>query len=160
MGFLRCVIWTWSGIVYISIHTHKPPSWQVRFLFFILYKSNSFLNLLSDVRWPFYINRNNFIFSASEILWVSQEHGNETCQVLCGTVCVFYNLICMCFIFVNESLSWHWQVDAFTHSAFKGNPAVVCFLEEDQRIQEWLQVVATEFNIPTTCYLTHLTQSN
>ncbi|XP_075639793.1 uncharacterized protein LOC142611599 isoform X4 [Castanea sativa] len=54
----------------------------------------------------------------------------------------------------------YYVVDAFTDSAFKGNPAVVCFLEEDQRTQEWLQVVATEFNIPTTCYLTHLTQSN
>ncbi|KAF3947731.1 hypothetical protein CMV_026168 [Castanea mollissima] len=54
----------------------------------------------------------------------------------------------------------YYMVDAFTDSAFKGNAAVVCFLEEDQRTQEWLQVVAAEFNIPTTCYLTHLTQSN
>ncbi|XP_062086071.1 uncharacterized protein LOC133792167 [Humulus lupulus] len=46
-------------------------------------------------------------------------------------------------------------VDAFTDSAFKGNPAVVCLLEED-RDDHWLQSVATEFNMPVTCYLTRL----
>ncbi|RDY12370.1 hypothetical protein CR513_02851, partial [Mucuna pruriens] len=46
------------------------------------------------------------------------------------------------------------QVDAFTDSAFKGNPAAVCFLEEE-RDQEWLQALATEFNLPMICYLTH-----
>ena len=52
------------------------------------------------------------------------------------------------------------QVDAFTDSAFKGNPAAVCFLEDDQRDEKWLQLVAAEFNISTTCYLTQLTQSD
>uniref|UniRef100_A0A2N9GW52 Uncharacterized protein n=1 Tax=Fagus sylvatica TaxID=28930 RepID=A0A2N9GW52_FAGSY len=54
-----------------------------------------------------------------------------------------------------------YAVDAFTDSVFKGNPAAVCFLEEDQKRnqQEWLQVVAAEFNIPTTCYLTRLTDT-
>ncbi|WVY96627.1 hypothetical protein V8G54_028778 [Vigna mungo] len=47
------------------------------------------------------------------------------------------------------------QVDAFTDSAFKGNPAAVCFLEEE-RNEEWLQAVATEFNVPVTCYLTRI----
>ncbi|XP_027937932.1 uncharacterized protein LOC114192416 isoform X2 [Vigna unguiculata] len=46
-------------------------------------------------------------------------------------------------------------VDAFTDSAFKGNPAAVCFLEEE-RDEEWLQAVATEFNVPVTCYLTRI----
>ncbi|BAT95615.1 uncharacterized protein HKW66_Vig0250570 [Vigna angularis] len=46
-------------------------------------------------------------------------------------------------------------VDAFTDSAFKGNPAAVCFLEEE-RNEEWLQAVATEFNVPVTCYLTRI----
>lgn len=51
-------------------------------------------------------------------------------------------------------------VDAFTDAAFKGNPAAVCLLEED-RDDEWLQSVATEFNISETCYLTQpLTLSN
>ncbi|TQD74498.1 hypothetical protein C1H46_039969 [Malus baccata] len=50
------------------------------------------------------------------------------------------------------------QVDAFTGSAFKGNPAVVCLLEEDKDDQ-WLQVLATEFNLSETCYLTWLTDS-
>lgn len=47
------------------------------------------------------------------------------------------------------------QVDAFTDSAFKGNPAAVCFLEEERK-EEWLQAVATEFNVPVTCYLTRI----
>ncbi|KAL8530666.1 hypothetical protein ACS0TY_007632 [Phlomoides rotata] len=49
-------------------------------------------------------------------------------------------------------------VDAFTDSAFKGNPAAVCLLEEE-RDEEWLQAVAREFNISETCYLTRLTDS-
>ncbi|XP_048317763.1 uncharacterized protein LOC107426006 [Ziziphus jujuba] len=44
-------------------------------------------------------------------------------------------------------------VDAFTDSAFKGNPAAVCLLEEE-RDDGWLQSVATEFNISVTSYLT------
>jgi hypothetical protein len=50
------------------------------------------------------------------------------------------------------------QVDAFTDSAFKGNPAAVCLLEEE-RDEQWLQAVAAEFNISETCYLTRLTES-
>jgi len=46
-------------------------------------------------------------------------------------------------------------VDAFTDSAFKGNPAAVCLLEEE-RDDKWLQAVATEFNISETCYLTRI----
>ncbi|KAH6818855.1 Phenazine biosynthesis PhzC/PhzF protein [Perilla frutescens var. frutescens] len=49
-------------------------------------------------------------------------------------------------------------VDAFTDSAFKGNPAAVCLLEEE-RDEEWLQAVATEFNLSETCYLTRLSDS-
>ncbi|XP_059625832.1 uncharacterized protein LOC132268926 [Cornus florida] len=49
-------------------------------------------------------------------------------------------------------------VDAFTDSPFKGNPAAVCLLEEE-RDEEWLQSVASEFNASTTCYLTRLTHS-
>jgi len=44
-------------------------------------------------------------------------------------------------------------VDAFTDTAFKGNPAAVCILEEE-RDEEWLQAVAREFNFSETCYLT------
>ncbi|KAK3437782.1 hypothetical protein EUGRSUZ_C02454 [Eucalyptus grandis] len=44
-------------------------------------------------------------------------------------------------------------VDAFTDTAFKGNPAAVCILEEE-RDEEWLQAVAREFNFSQTCYLT------
>ncbi|KAM1532976.1 hypothetical protein ACFX14_007069 [Malus domestica] len=50
------------------------------------------------------------------------------------------------------------KVDAFTGSAFKGNPAVVCLLEENKDDQ-WLQVLAAEFNLSETCYLTWLTDS-
>lgn len=51
------------------------------------------------------------------------------------------------------------QVDAFTDSAFKGNPAAVCFLEE-KRDKKWLQGVAAEFNLSVTCYLTRITESH
>lgn len=44
-------------------------------------------------------------------------------------------------------------VDAFTESAFKGNPAAVCLLEE-KKDEGWLQLVATEFNLSETCFLT------
>lgn len=51
------------------------------------------------------------------------------------------------------------QVDAFTESVFKGNPAAVCLLEEE-RDNKWLQAVAAEFNISVTCYLTRITESH
>ena len=43
-------------------------------------------------------------------------------------------------------------MDAFTDSAFKGNPAAVCILEEE-RDDKWLKDLAAEFNICLTCYL-------
>ncbi|XP_062019803.1 uncharacterized protein LOC133736362 isoform X2 [Rosa rugosa] len=49
-------------------------------------------------------------------------------------------------------------VDAFTDSAFKGNPAAVCLLEED-RDDQWMQALAAEFNLSETCYLTRLNGS-
>ncbi|GMN18852.1 hypothetical protein TIFTF001_050865 [Ficus carica] len=49
-------------------------------------------------------------------------------------------------------------VDAFTESPFKGNPAAVCFPEED-RDDQWLQSVAAEFNISQTCYLSRIAES-
>ncbi|KAI5574617.1 hypothetical protein BDE02_10G156400 [Populus trichocarpa] len=50
----------------------------------------------------------------------------------------------------------YFVVDAFTDSAFKGNPAAVCFLESEKD-EKWLQAVAAEFNISETCYLTPIT---
>ncbi|XP_027767725.1 uncharacterized protein LOC107031468 isoform X4 [Solanum pennellii] len=44
------------------------------------------------------------------------------------------------------------EVDAFTDTAFKGNPAAVCLLEEEKD-DKWLQSVAAEFNLSETCYL-------
>lgn len=44
-------------------------------------------------------------------------------------------------------------MDAFTDTAFKGNPAAVCWLKDTEKDEEWLQSVATEFNISETCYL-------
>ncbi|KAE8676733.1 Detected protein of confused Function [Hibiscus syriacus] len=52
----------------------------------------------------------------------------------------------------------YYVVDAFTDSAFKGNPAAVCLLEEE-RDDEWLQAVAAEFNASQTAYLTRITNS-
>lgn len=48
-------------------------------------------------------------------------------------------------------------MDAFTDRAFKGNPAAVCLLEEeddDGKDVGWMQSVAAEFNVPVTCFLT------
>ncbi|KAH9613046.1 hypothetical protein KSS87_000759, partial [Heliosperma pusillum] len=50
-------------------------------------------------------------------------------------------------------------VDAFTDTEFKGNPAAVCLLEET-RDEEWLQSLASEFNISETCFLTRITDSD
>ncbi|GAV82729.1 PhzC-PhzF domain-containing protein/R3H-assoc domain-containing protein [Cephalotus follicularis] len=47
------------------------------------------------------------------------------------------------------------EVDAFTDTPFKGNPAAVCLLEEEKD-EKWLQAVAAEFNISETCYLTRI----
>ncbi|GAU40771.1 hypothetical protein TSUD_26510 [Trifolium subterraneum] len=46
----------------------------------------------------------------------------------------------------------YYLVNAFTETAFKGNPAAVCLLEEEKD-EKWLQTLATEFNISVTCYL-------
>jgi hypothetical protein len=45
-------------------------------------------------------------------------------------------------------------VDAFTDSPFKGNPAAVCLLEEENKDNQWLKSLAAEFNMPMTAYLT------
>ncbi|XP_057722688.1 uncharacterized protein LOC130936612 isoform X2 [Arachis stenosperma] len=49
-------------------------------------------------------------------------------------------------------------VDAFTESAFKGNPAAVCLLDEE-RDRQWKQAVAAEFNISETCFLNKISDS-
>ncbi|CAH2071879.1 unnamed protein product [Thlaspi arvense] len=53
------------------------------------------------------------------------------------------------------------QADAFTDSAFKGNQAAVCFLDvENERDDSWLQSLASEFNLPMTCFLIPVTGTN
>lgn len=44
-------------------------------------------------------------------------------------------------------------VDAFTTSAFGGNPAAVCQLDQPAT-EGWMQSVAREFNLPMTAYVT------
>ncbi|GMN75269.1 hypothetical protein TIFTF001_056676, partial [Ficus carica] len=39
-----------------------------------------------------------------------------------------------------------------------GNPAAVCFLDED-RDDQWLLSVAAEFKTPVTCYLSRIVES-
>ncbi|KAL1825923.1 hypothetical protein ACET3Z_012701 [Daucus carota] len=56
---------------------------------------------------------------------------------------------------VSHELMRFFQVNAFTESAFKGNPAAVCLLEEEKD-EKWLQLVATEFNLSETCFLTRI----
>ncbi|XP_042503426.1 uncharacterized isomerase BH0283-like isoform X2 [Macadamia integrifolia] len=53
------------------------------------------------------------------------------------------------------------EVDAFTETPFKGNPAAVCFLEEGEGKgdEKWMQNVAMEFNIAATCFLTPISST-
>ncbi|KAK4784225.1 hypothetical protein SAY86_018593 [Trapa natans] len=55
---------------------------------------------------------------------------------------------------MTKALVEYLVVDAFTEVPFKGNPASVCFLEEVDKSDDWLQAVAAEFNISETCFLT------
>ena len=45
------------------------------------------------------------------------------------------------------------QVDAFTDRAFGGNPAGVCWLDGAAAEPGWLQMVATELNLPATAFV-------
>lgn len=45
-----------------------------------------------------------------------------------------------------------YQVDAFTHSPFSGNPAAVCMLDQPADAQ-WMQHVAAEMNLAETAFL-------
>jgi len=45
-----------------------------------------------------------------------------------------------------------YQVDAFTDTPFRGNPAAVCLLEEE-RTPEWMQAVAAEMNLSETAFV-------
>ena len=44
------------------------------------------------------------------------------------------------------------QVDAFTHTSFKGNPAAVCKLEKHAE-DRWMQQVASEMNLSETAFI-------
>ncbi|KAJ1405137.1 Phenazine biosynthesis PhzF protein [Sesbania bispinosa] len=49
------------------------------------------------------------------------------------------------------------QVDAFTDVPFKGNPAAVCFLEDEKdENYHWMQAVAAEIRLYQTCFLIRL----
>lgn len=45
-----------------------------------------------------------------------------------------------------------YQVDAFTHSPFKGNPAAVCVLREAQT-DTWMSSIAAEMNLSETAFI-------
>ena len=48
-----------------------------------------------------------------------------------------------------------WQVDAFTDRPFAGNPAAVCWLEEEAD-PAWMQAVAAEMNLSETAFVRRL----
>lgn len=48
-----------------------------------------------------------------------------------------------------------WQVDAFTHRPFRGNPAAVCWLEKEAD-PDWMQSVAAEMNLAETAFVRRL----
>ncbi|CAN6835173.1 unnamed protein product [Brassica oleracea] len=63
-------------------------------------------------------------------------------------------------IIMNKPVNY-FMVDAFTESAFKGNAAAVCILEEDhERDDSWLQSLAAEFNVSETCFVTPISGHN
>ena len=45
-----------------------------------------------------------------------------------------------------------YQVDAFTHRLFAGNPAAVCLLDVAPE-ERWMQAVAAEMNLAETAFL-------
>lgn len=45
-----------------------------------------------------------------------------------------------------------WQVDAFTDRPYRGNPAAVCWLENDAP-DDWMQAVAGEMNLSETTFI-------
>lgn len=45
-----------------------------------------------------------------------------------------------------------WQVDAFTDRPFSGNPAAICWLENDAE-SGWMQLVAAEMNLSETAFV-------
>src|SRR5215469_12557426 len=51
------------------------------------------------------------------------------------------------------------QVDAFTDTPFRGNPAAVCFLEEAREVA-WMQNVALEMNLSETAFLVPRAKQN
>lgn len=50
-----------------------------------------------------------------------------------------------------------WQIDAFTHRPFAGNPAAVCWLEQPAS-SEWMQSVAAEMNLAETAFIRPLSK--
>jgi len=48
-----------------------------------------------------------------------------------------------------------WQVDAFTNRPFAGNPAAICWLEEEADLK-WMQSVASEMNLSETAFVRRL----
>jgi PhzF family phenazine biosynthesis protein len=48
-----------------------------------------------------------------------------------------------------------WQVDAFADRPFRGNPAAVCWLEQDVS-DGWMQAVAAEVNLSETAFVRKL----
>ena len=47
----------------------------------------------------------------------------------------------------------YYLIDAFTREPFKGNGAIVCFLDNDSRPDSWMQHVAFEMNLSETAFL-------
>ncbi len=52
-----------------------------------------------------------------------------------------------------------WQVDAFTNRLFGGNPAAICWLE-DEADPIWMQSVASEMNLSETAFVRRLSDGH
>jgi len=52
-----------------------------------------------------------------------------------------------------------YQIDAFNDTAFKGNPAAVCLLQETKS-EQWMQSVASEMNLSETAFISSRNEIN
>ncbi|CAB4322040.1 unnamed protein product [Prunus armeniaca] len=111
------------------------------------------------------ITLSHFLKMSKQGMWLGQGAKNRICSgptIIADDVTLFASAVFCCIIKFQSSMAKkpvkYSVVDAFTESAFKGNPAAVCLLEEDKDDQ-WLQAVASEFNLSQSCYLTRVTDS-
>ena len=137
----------------IYIYTHKQPSWQVPFFF--PYKSNSFPNLLSDVRWP-------FLFTETNSFSVHQEFSRRNMAM---KPVKYYVVLCVCFIILYVCVVYLWMkvwvaIGRWTRSLTQLSRGTQQWCVSQRKIREprsgykWWQPSST--SLPRVTWLTSL----